>query len=299
LTPAFVLVELNSEGPLRGAYFFDAERGFVAGGERFSETVLQTTDDGGESWNPIDLEPVFDQTLFDINFFDDQHGVACGIGGKYLFTQDGGKTWRVIQSQYWQQMQAIAYADAEKVFAVGGNGYSYGIMERSLNGGQNWALVDTFDFELRDVAFVNSSIGFACGYGVILKSENGGDSWDFTEARREFFSALAFPTEQLGYAVGRTGTIMKTTDQGETWERLRNGNLATNPAHRYHDVSFIDPENGYVVGDKGLIFRTQDGGQTWQRIKLDIKADWWQVQMLGGGKTLVCGTAGKILWLEE
>ncbi|MEL7531608.1 MAG: YCF48-related protein [Bacteroidota bacterium] len=299
LTPSFQVVELNTQGPIRGAYFFDEAHGIVAGGERFSETILQSTQDGGETWRPIAFEPVFNQTLFDIDFWDEQRGLACGIGGKYLFTKDGGATWRVIQSQFWRQMQGIAFASANNVFAVGGTGYSFGIMERSLNGGQNWALADTFDFELRDIVFIDAAIGFACGYGVILKTDNGGDTWSFTEARREFFSALCFPTPQIGYAVGRTGTIMKTTDQGETWERLRNGNLATNPAHRYHDVSFIDAENGYIVGDKGIVMRTQDGGQSWQKIKLESKTDWWQVQMLAVGKSVLCGSEGKILWLDE
>lgn len=299
LVPDQRLVELSTDGPVRGAYFFDAQAGFFVGGERFSETILSYTDDANQSWSPRIPEPAIGQTLFDISFYNRDRGVACGIGGKYLYTLDGGDSWRVVQSQYWRQMQGIAFADSSIVISVGGNGYSSGIIERSTNGGLNWSLVDTFNFELKKVLFVDHQIGFACGYGVILKTLDGGLNWDFTEAKRDFFSAMSFPTSQIGFAVGRTGSIMKTTDQGESWERLRNGNLATNPAHRYHDVSFVDPQNGYIVGDKGLILRTQDGGESWQKIKADTKADWWSVQMLEEGKSLLCGTEGKLLWLEE
>jgi len=299
LVPSSQLIELNTEGPIRGAYFFDADHGFVAGGERFTETLLQSTQDAGQSWTTRLPEPVFDQTLFDICFYTEAKGVACGIGGKYLYTQDSGESWQVVQSQYWRQMQGIAYADSLTIVSVGGNGYASGIIERSTNGGLNWTLVDTFDFELRDVAFVNENVGFACGYGVILKTLDGGLNWDFTEAKKEFFSALSFPTADLGYAVGRTGSILRTTDQGESWERLRNGNLATLPAHRYHDVCFIDAENGYVVGDKGLVMRTRDGGESWQKFKLGTESDWWHVEMMQSGESVLCGTNGNILWLDE
>ncbi|MEL7341790.1 MAG: YCF48-related protein, partial [Bacteroidota bacterium] len=102
-----------------------------------------------------------------------------------------------------------------------------------------------------------------------------------------------------GYAVGRTGTILKTTDQGETWTRLRNGNLVFNPAHRYHSIAFLDDELGYVAGDAGVLLKTTDGGQNWQRVALDIQQDWWEVQVVEAGTLVLGGDDGTVLQLQE
>ncbi|MEL6591971.1 MAG: YCF48-related protein [Bacteroidota bacterium] len=299
LAPSEKISRLEADGPVRALHFFDANEGFVAGGERFFETILKHTADGGDNWTTRIPEPAFGQAVFGIDFWNRQRGVACGVGGKYLWTQDGGDTWRVVQSQYWRQMQDIAFADSQVVISVGGTGYSSGIMERSTNGGLNWALVDTFDFELRAVHFVDAQVGFACGYGVILKTSDSGLSWDFTEARREFFSDIDFPSSQVGYAVGRTGTILKTTDQGETWTRLRNGNLVFNPAHRYHAIDFVDNEIGYVAGDNGVLMKTTDGGKSWQKVALSFEQDWWDIQLLTDGKMVLGGADGSFLLLQE
>ncbi|MFK7925004.1 MAG: hypothetical protein AB8H47_23810, partial [Bacteroidia bacterium] len=117
LVPAQRLVEISTGGPIRGAYFFDTQEGFLVGGERFSETILSYTDDAVQSWSPRIPEPAFGQTLFDISFYDRDRGVACGIGGKYLYTLDSGDSWRVVQSQYWRQMQGITFADSLTVIA--------------------------------------------------------------------------------------------------------------------------------------------------------------------------------------
>ncbi len=56
-----------------------------------------------------------------------------------------------------------------------------------------------------------------------------------------------------------TGTILRTTDGGETWtfQASRTGN------HLF-GVSFVDANTGTAVGDLGIVLRTMDGGETWR-----------------------------------
>lgn len=79
------------------------------------------------------------------------------------------------------------------------------------------------------------------------------------------------PEHPTGWAVGDTadgyGTILRTTDGGDTW--LRQGSAQTIPAVFINDVSAIDEDNAWAVGGPsdgyGVILRTADGGETWTR----------------------------------
>ena len=78
-------------------------------------------------------------------------------------------------------------------------------------------------------------------------------------------------TNGVGWAVGDPvdgyGTILHTTDGGETWERQ--GTPGEIPDVCLVAAFAIDACNAWVVGDKsdgfGVILRTEDGGQSWTR----------------------------------
>ncbi|MBU1751990.1 MAG: hypothetical protein KKA73_30290, partial [Chloroflexi bacterium] len=69
----------------------------------------------------------------------------------------------------------------------------------------------------------------------------------------------------VGWAVGDSsdgyGTILHTTDSGETW--VRQGSTQTVPNTTLHEVSAVDAQHAWIVGDQSIL-RTRDGGQTWQ-----------------------------------
>ncbi|RMG67032.1 MAG: hypothetical protein D6722_13920, partial [Bacteroidetes bacterium] len=216
---------------------------------------------------------------------------------KVLRTLDGGQSWRISQIPYWYPMRGVAIATPTRVFSVGGVGYNRGIMAWSEDFGESWPHMDTFDFELRDIAFFGARTGLAAGYGAILKTTDGGQSWTYTPAKNEFFSALYLVDDELGYAVGRTGTILRTRDAGASWERLRNGNLP-GPPHRYNDVFFEDAQNGYIAGDRGLLLYTRDGGDHWSRLDWPVKVDLYAVRAWPDGRLWVSGAEGHLFELD-
>ncbi len=75
---------------LRALDFVDTLKGWAVG--RFG-TIIKTTD-GGENWTRMDNPAT--QTLFDIDFSDELHGIACGYG-MILYTTDGGENWHIGQ----------------------------------------------------------------------------------------------------------------------------------------------------------------------------------------------------------
>ncbi len=78
------------------------------------------------------------------------------------------------------------------------------------------------------------------------------------DSRTHFdLAAIHFPTKRVGFAVGSGNFILRTQDEGKTWE-----NLKVDPDSSFSDVWFLDESNGFILSERGL-FRTNDGGGTW------------------------------------
>src|SRR6184192_4365210 len=68
----------------------------------------------------------------------------------------------------------------------------------------------------------------------------------------------SFLDANTGTVVGEYGTIVRTTDGGNSWTVQVSGTTQTLWA-----VSFTDANNGTAVGEGGTIVRTTDGGDHW------------------------------------
>lgn len=69
---------------------------------------------------------------------------------------------------------------------------------------------------------------------------------------------VCFTDGNTGTAVGESGTILRTTNGGDSWIAQSSGT----PRFLY-SVSFIDANTGTAVGYSGIIIRTTNGGQNW------------------------------------
>lgn len=65
-------------------------------------------------------------------------------------------------------------------------------------------------------------------------------------------------TPDIVVVVGANGTILKTTDGGETWLQKFSGTTSG-----LGQVEFPTPEIGYVIGGDGTLLKTTDSGETW------------------------------------
>ncbi|PRX19204.1 photosystem II stability/assembly factor-like uncharacterized protein [Paraburkholderia sp. BL18I3N2] len=104
-------------------------------------------------------------------------------------------------------------------------------------------------------------------HGVVLLSDDDGKSFRQARAvpRRATLAAVSFVDENEGWAVGHGGTILHSTDGGETWTVQREDYTVDQPLF---GVWFKDKKVGIAGGLWSLLLRTEDGGKTWQKIKL-------------------------------
>jgi photosystem II stability/assembly factor-like uncharacterized protein len=71
-----------------------------------------------------------------------------------------------------------------------------------------------------------------------------------------------FPTNSIGYAVGDSGIVLKTTNNGSTWQIVY-----TNPSLTFESVYFTSIDTGYASG--GKLYKTTNGGIRWIEILTD------------------------------
>lgn len=118
---------------------------------------------------------------------------------------------------------------------------------------------------LNSVAQTHPQNGVAVGGGLssnhkvskILKTTDSGKNWDI-QTKNATLYAVSFSDNNIGTAVGDWGTIIRTSDGGETWEEQSSG-VATH----LRGVYFSDANTGTTVGLTGRILRTTNGGQDW------------------------------------
>jgi photosystem II stability/assembly factor-like uncharacterized protein len=74
---------------------------------------------------------------------------------------------------------------------------------------------------------------------------------------------LHFLSETTGWVVGYNGTILKTSNGGNTWIQQNSGTTAN-----LRSVFFLNEQLGWVGGISGLLLKTTDGGSSWQQSQM-------------------------------
>lgn len=112
---------------------------------------------------------------------------------------------------------------------------------------------------------------------------------------------IAFTDDKTGYIVGEAGTILKTTDRGETWEYLSSGKLIN-----YSMIKFTDEQTAYVIGSGGFMMKTTDACETWTRLQTGMSQTISDMHWIdnntgficGGCETLLKTTDGGMTWYD-
>ena len=240
-----------------------------------SDSAIYRSEDSGLNWSrmtsdpfswgppgvragwPIDLQCDPDNTnrIFANNY----------SGGNFL-SEDGGKTWVKQESPVPYYLMGVYFADAQRGWIV---------TERTTilyteNGGKTWEIqFQDNDFILKDVSFCDDHTGWAVGeYGFIYHTADGGKTWrkqagefGFSDETGEIiggnilFDVVAIDV-MTAWAVGIDGYVIRTTDSGKTWKRVK----ASLPNTHLFGIS-TDKKNSVVIGGDGCILSTSLNGE--------------------------------------
>jgi len=91
-------------------------------------------------------------------------------------------------------------------------------------------------------------------------------------------------------AVGEAGTIIKTSDGGNSWVSLTSGG-----SDRLNSVYFIDSNTGWIVGNNGTILKTTNGGTSWLQQISGVTDPLFSVFFINLNSGWIAGEDGTIL----
>jgi photosystem II stability/assembly factor-like uncharacterized protein len=268
---------ISTTRQLFGVFFIDEERGWTCG----EIGAIHATTDGGLNWYRQNLGgPKFASR---IQFLDTLHGFSSGGTAMLMFTTDGGQQW---SSDFFPSppfpsdtvdFQGLSFVDPSTGWLVagrypegdtfyGGQGY----IAKVIAGGDTFQhilqLKDTV-YDFFDVDFADSMNGWVVGgedihdAGAVFHTTNGGTDWvqQTIPVGAHYLRAVDFVSPSQGWACGRNGTIVHTSDRGQTWESqfcIADTTL--------FDIQFVDSLRGMIAGNT-IVLYTTDGGAQWVR----------------------------------
>jgi len=247
-----VVISGTSDSPF--VHHFDEQTGIFTG--TFDSKIYKTYN-GGSTWWPKVNEDVYATSM---NFFNGVNGVVTSRNGDIRHTYDQGETWELtpstipVSSYSWYTTASFSSMDQ------GIMGGLNGLMAMTTDGGLSLTQTSTTitGDNLMGLYFLNDSTIFAgSDHGKIFRTTNRWITWDTLSIP---FDAnvykIDFPTPMTGYVLAwwEEFRVYKTTDGGQTWQQLLNGDL--------YEMEFLDQNTGIVTSGNGIL-RTTDGGATW------------------------------------
>ncbi|MCK6612849.1 MAG: protein kinase [Ignavibacteriaceae bacterium] len=145
---------------------------------------------------------------------------------------------------------------------------------------------------LNSLTFVNYGLGFAVGEGgVIIKSTDGGNSWE-----------RILPPDSLNFFDVRyngVSSLFVTADGGKMYKSADDGltwlPVPTGISETLFRIYFIGNGNGYAVGSRGAMIRTTDNGLTWTRVITPTQSLLYSVHFFNSQSGMAVGWNGTII----
>jgi photosystem II stability/assembly factor-like uncharacterized protein len=152
---------------IKSIVFVDNKTGYYA-----NKNALFKTINAGVDWeNKIKSIDFFN----DIFFIDSITGWAIEPGGRIVHTTDGGKTWLIQKSYFFNEQNQIFFYDQLNGWIVGNNGF----LIATKDGGESWTLKSSNTVaNLNDIFFTDKHEGWIVGdTGTLLHTMDGGEHW--------------------------------------------------------------------------------------------------------------------------
>lgn len=275
--------------------FLNSNTGFVGGFRSFIKTT-----NGGINWTqvPVNFEQPFSQ-LRGLNFVNENYVYAMTVtDNKILQSTDQGATWNYYSISFPIIQSSVDILRKMK-FINSLTGYlatDFGRLCKTSNGGINWTVDSTYKFDYRKINVlwsldvINSLVISTGGGGTIIRSTNAGQNYSLIQGWKHQLNDIKFINQQTGFTVGDRGDIFKTTNEGNSWEKIN-----SNTINNLTSVDFINLQTGFITGDTGTILKTTNQGLNWNFIITGLNNLLYDSDFINNDTGYICGKAGLII----
>ncbi|MBW4513208.1 MAG: photosynthesis system II assembly factor Ycf48 [Scytonematopsis contorta HA4267-MV1] len=255
-----IALELGDEQQYRfNSVSFSGSEGWVAGEPSL---ILHTTDEG-RSWSRIPLsEKLPGNPLSVVALGPNKAEMATNVGAIYQ-TADGGKNWKAQVEQSVGVVRNLKRSDDGKYVAVSAKGNFYSTWEPGLT---SWVGHNrNSSRRLENMGFADNGRLWMLARGGQIQFSDPEKPDEWLEAQNPERSAswglldLAYRTPEEIWIGGGGGSMLLSTDGGNTWQR---DTLLEKVPANFYKVVFFSPDEGFVVGDHGVLLKYQQVAAT-------------------------------------
>lgn len=127
-----------------------------------------------------------------------------------------------------------------------------------------------------DISFSDSQHGFVVGdVGTVLYTSDGGQSWVAYSVGTNTLTSVHAFDSSSAIVIGAYGSIYKTTNKGIIWTKIPCS--YTGPLI---DISFCDPNNALIVTGSSTLLKTTNGGNEWTTFTNNVFKHFKKISMV-------------------
>jgi len=221
------------------------------------QDVVFLTSDGGETWNSYTFSQM--NRISCVYFVDEEIGFVGDDKGYLMRTNDGGLSWEEVFYEVWNSIYSIRFVTPEIGIAT-----SIDQILKTTDGGQSWEVITFPESDsFYSVAWAGENTVYIAGTMGVFRSFDAGLNWENLNksATRNGFTTAAFYSENTILAFSNSSSVIRSEDNGYSWEELPPPSTGYYP---YRNACEVNNEEIFVITLSGKILKTIDGGDNWE-----------------------------------
>ncbi|MCF4968271.1 photosynthesis system II assembly factor Ycf48 [Nostoc sp. CMAA1605] len=276
------------------AFTGNPQHGFLVG----SNTTLLETNDGGDTWKPLELALDDDRYRFDAVSFAGKEGWIAGEPSLLLHTTDEGHSWSRIP------LSSKLPGNPISVHALGENtaemATDVGAIYKTTDGGRNWkAQVEAAVGVVRNLerAADGKYVAVSAKGSFYSTWEPGQNAWvphNRNSSRR--VENMGFSEDGQLWLLARGGQVQfSDPNEPEAWQEAKSPEFST--SWGLLDLAYRTPEEIWIGGGSGNLLLSTDGGLTWSKDRdvEEVAANFYKIVFFSPEQGFIIGDRGVLL----
>jgi photosystem II stability/assembly factor-like uncharacterized protein len=213
-------------------FTLDANHAYIVG----EHGVFLRTTDGGLTWQQFQTG-ITNYNLYDVQFLNDTIGFSCGDAGTLITTHNGGLDWNPCTTHTYLNLTGLYF----------------------INNSEGWM-----------AANFGSLFPVPYTTGLILWTTDGGNTVSISKQVNASVQKVAAFNFHTCIAICNSpsyGFILKTTDEGVTWQNIYSTSMSS---LGLSSIAIFPSGLTYVASQENTLFTSQDFGASWDSTDLQF-----------------------------